>query len=72
MRARFLEVNTSPHVIYTHFTCAIDTQNIGALYPRPSSLSFIGPRHLTQCRNSEFVFKAVRETILNGIINDIF
>lgn len=29
MKARFLEVNTSPHVIYTHFTCAVDTENIG-------------------------------------------
>lgn len=28
MKARFLEMNTSPHVIYTHFTCAIDTENI--------------------------------------------
>ncbi|ELR25473.1 guanine nucleotide-binding protein alpha-5 subunit, putative [Acanthamoeba castellanii str. Neff] len=48
IRSRFLEVNTSPHVIYTHFTCAIDTQNI------------------------EFVFKAVRETILKTIIDNIF
>lgn len=28
IKARFLEQNQSPHVIYTHFTCAISTENI--------------------------------------------
>eukprot|EP01098_Paradermamoeba_levis_P008036 TRINITY_DN3345_c0_g1_i3.p1 TRINITY_DN3345_c0_g1~~TRINITY_DN3345_c0_g1_i3.p1 ORF type:complete len:355 (+),score=105.48 TRINITY_DN3345_c0_g1_i3:194-1258(+) len=28
IKQRFLEQNTSPHVIYTHFTCAINTENI--------------------------------------------
>lgn len=28
IRQKFLEQNTSPHVIYTHFTCAINTENI--------------------------------------------
>lgn len=28
IKARFLELNQSPHVIYTHFTCAISTENI--------------------------------------------
>lgn len=28
IKARFLEQNTSPHVIYTHFTCAISTENV--------------------------------------------
>jgi GTPase SAR1 family protein len=28
IKARFLEQNQSPHVIYTHFTCAINTENI--------------------------------------------
>jgi len=28
IKARFLEVNQAPHVIYTHFTCAISTENI--------------------------------------------
>jgi len=28
IKARFLEQNQSPHVIYTHFTCAISTDNI--------------------------------------------
>jgi len=28
MKARFLEMNSSPHVIYTHFTCAVNTENI--------------------------------------------
>jgi len=48
IKNKFLEQNTSPHIIYTHFTCAINTQNI------------------------KFVWKAVRETILNNIMNDIF
>lgn len=28
IKARFLEQNQSPHVIYSHFTCAISTENI--------------------------------------------
>jgi len=28
IKARFLEQNQSPHVIYTHYTCAISTENI--------------------------------------------
>jgi len=28
IKARFLEQNQSPHIIYTHFTCAISTENI--------------------------------------------
>jgi len=28
IKARFLEQNQSPHVIYTHFTCAISTENM--------------------------------------------
>jgi len=28
IKARFLEQNQSPHVIFTHFTCAISTENI--------------------------------------------
>lgn len=28
IKSRFLEQNTSPHTIYTHFTCAISTENI--------------------------------------------
>eukprot|EP01098_Paradermamoeba_levis_P004760 TRINITY_DN2031_c0_g1_i4.p1 TRINITY_DN2031_c0_g1~~TRINITY_DN2031_c0_g1_i4.p1 ORF type:complete len:352 (-),score=91.36 TRINITY_DN2031_c0_g1_i4:157-1212(-) len=28
IKQKFLEQNTSPHVIYTHFTCAINTENI--------------------------------------------
>jgi len=28
VRARFLEQNHSPHVIYPHFTCAISTENV--------------------------------------------
>jgi len=47
IKARFLEQNQSPHVIYTHFTCAISTENI------------------------EFVFKAVRETVLKKILNEV-
>lgn len=48
MKDKFLSKNTSPHIIYTHFTCAVDTKNI------------------------EFVFKAVRDTLMKEIINDIF
>lgn len=91
IRSRFLEVNTSPHVIYTHFTCAIDTQNIG-LPPLPPFHHRSVPltpvcvvcRVLCACRltcvvscrsipsPTEFVFKAVRETILKTIIDNIF
>eukprot|EP01104_Vermistella_antarctica_P009841 TRINITY_DN257_c0_g1_i1.p1 TRINITY_DN257_c0_g1~~TRINITY_DN257_c0_g1_i1.p1 ORF type:complete len:355 (-),score=122.09 TRINITY_DN257_c0_g1_i1:368-1432(-) len=28
IKTNFLEQNTSPHVIYTHFTCAINTENV--------------------------------------------
>jgi len=28
IKARFLEQNASPHTIYTHFTCAISTENV--------------------------------------------
>ncbi|KAL6071183.1 guanine nucleotide-binding protein subunit alpha [Balamuthia mandrillaris] len=28
IKAQFLERNTSPHVIFPHFTCAVDTKNI--------------------------------------------
>lgn len=28
IKEQFLKQNTSPHVIYTHFTCAIDTENV--------------------------------------------
>jgi GTPase SAR1 family protein len=45
IKERFLGLNESPHVIYPHFTCAINTENI------------------------EFVFKAVRETILRDLID---
>eukprot|EP01090_Pellita_catalonica_P008342 TRINITY_DN190_c0_g1_i1.p1 TRINITY_DN190_c0_g1~~TRINITY_DN190_c0_g1_i1.p1 ORF type:complete len:354 (+),score=70.56 TRINITY_DN190_c0_g1_i1:125-1186(+) len=48
MKEQYLSRNTSPHIIYSHFTCAVDTKNI------------------------QFVFKAVRDTILKDIINDIF
>jgi len=44
IKARFMELNQSPHVIYSHFTCAISTENI------------------------QFVFKAVRETIMGKIL----
>jgi len=47
IKARFLEKNQSPHVIYTHFTCAISTENI------------------------EFVFKAVRESVLKKILTEV-
>jgi len=32
IQARFLEQNQSPHAIYTHMTCAIDTQNIDFIF----------------------------------------
>jgi len=48
IRMRFLETNQSPHNIYCHYTCAVDTENI------------------------IFVFKCVRETILNKILDILF
>jgi len=48
IRDRYLEQNNSPHHIFTHFTCAIDTQNI------------------------VFVFKCVRQTLLNKTIDSLF
>jgi len=47
IKARFVEKNRCPHVIYVHFTCAISTENI------------------------EFVFKAVRETIIKKILGQV-
>jgi len=47
IKARFLEQNQSPHVIFTHFTCAISTESI------------------------EFVFKAVRETVVKKILTEV-
>jgi len=44
---RFLELNTSPHKIFHHFTCAVD------------------PDHM------EFVFAAVRKTILTQILDTL-
>jgi len=32
IRARFLEQNQSPHTIYAHFTCAVDTQNVEIVF----------------------------------------
>eukprot|EP01119_Soliformovum_irregulare_P017257 TRINITY_DN50_c0_g1_i2.p1 TRINITY_DN50_c0_g1~~TRINITY_DN50_c0_g1_i2.p1 ORF type:complete len:351 (-),score=82.31 TRINITY_DN50_c0_g1_i2:66-1118(-) len=32
VKQRFLESNQSPHAIFTHFTCAIDTQNIEVVF----------------------------------------
>jgi len=32
IKARFLEMNTSPHIVYTHFTCAISTENIDFVF----------------------------------------
>lgn len=32
IQARFLEQNQSPHAIYTHLTCAIDTQNVDFIF----------------------------------------
>jgi len=47
IKQRFLEKNQSPHLIYSHLTIAISTENI------------------------VFVFKAVRETILKKILNEV-
>jgi len=47
IKSRFLEKKQSPHVIFTHFTCAISTENV------------------------EFVFKAVRETVLKKILTEV-
>jgi len=45
---RFVSLNRTPHSIYTHLTCAVDTDNI------------------------ILIFNAVRETILNKVLNTIF
>jgi guanine nucleotide-binding protein subunit alpha len=47
IKQKFLEQNKTSHPIYTHFTCAISTENI------------------------EFVFRCVRETVLNEAINQM-
>lgn len=43
IKQKFLSMNHSPHTIYPHFTCAINTENV------------------------EFVFRAVRKTLLDQI-----
>mmetsp|Transcript_19745 Transcript_19745/g.50127 ORF Transcript_19745/g.50127 Transcript_19745/m.50127 type:complete len:354 (+) Transcript_19745:122-1183(+) len=48
IKGKFLEQNTSSHVVYIHETCAIDTENV------------------------KFVWKAVRETILHQVLDEIF
>jgi len=47
IKQKFLDQNKCQHSIYTHFTCAISTENI------------------------EFVFKCVREKVLNDILGDV-
>lgn len=47
IKSRFLAQNHSPHTIYPHFTCAINTENV------------------------EFVFRAVRKTLLDQVLSVI-
>jgi len=47
IKQKFLDQNKSQHSIYTHFTCAISTENI------------------------EFVFRCVRETVLNQTLKEV-
>jgi len=47
IKQKFLDQNKSSHSIYTHFTCAISTENI------------------------EFVFRCVRETVLNQTLKEV-
>jgi len=47
IKQKFLDQNKSQHSIYTHFTCAISTENI------------------------EFVFRCVRETVLNQTLQEV-
>jgi len=48
IKQKFLDQNKTTHPIYTHFTCAISTENI------------------------EFVFRCVRETVLNQTLKEIY
>eukprot|EP01089_Gocevia_fonbrunei_P003699 TRINITY_DN13657_c0_g1_i1.p1 TRINITY_DN13657_c0_g1~~TRINITY_DN13657_c0_g1_i1.p1 ORF type:complete len:354 (-),score=75.24 TRINITY_DN13657_c0_g1_i1:52-1113(-) len=48
MKQKFEAINQSPHKIYIHFTCAVNTKNI------------------------EIVFKAVRDTIMQEVIDVLF
>jgi hypothetical protein len=61
---RFKELNTSPKQIYTHFTCAIDTQ---VRFFSLGSGRGLGLTHTAQ--QMDFVFAAVRKELLNNVLD---